>query len=256
MTVHSMRILSVYGSSAENDPDLRGFRGLDDRAWNPHDGVASATPRHRFGRYLFCAVALGLLAGCTTARRVVSPVARLITPSGVTVSQEGDAKTPAKVETNTATRTVPLPAGTSIIFDEKLGTVTLQLSKDSTLRTETRIERAEAPQAFTPPAPPSPVEETAAKVHGWFWVGLVIGVAGALFGLVRHWDFVMYGGIAIAGGCAFALFVQAHPLVFVLIGLGVALKVVGPLVWHTKLKSDSPLPPSIAPFGTDPGTGS
>lgn len=177
-----------------------------------------------------------VLAGCMTARKAISPIAKLVTPSGATVSQTGDAKTPAKVETNTSTRTVPLPAGTRIVFDEKLGTVTLQLSQDSTLRTQTTIEKAEAPQAFTPPAPPTPQEEVAGKVHGWFWVGLVIGVAAGLFGLVRGWDFVMYGGLTVAAACAFALFVQAHPLVFVLIGLGVALKFVGPILWHTKLK--------------------
>lgn len=64
----------------------------------------------------------------------------------------------------------------------------------------------------------------------------MVGLAVGLFGLVRGWDFVMYGGGAVAGACAFALFIQAHPLVFVVIGIGVALKIVGPLLWHTKLK--------------------
>lgn len=196
-------------------------------------------------RVLLVSALLMGASGCSTLHRVISPSSTTTTPGGMTLTQTGDAAKPASVSTTTEAKTVPLPAGTNIVFDEKLNTVTLQLSQPTTLKTETKTEVATAPQAFTPPAPPTPVQVAAGRAQAWFWVGLVVGVAVGLFGLVRDWDFVMYGGGAVAGACAFAIFVEAHPLVFVVIGIGVALKFAGPYFWHMYVKpTAAPAPPT------------
>lgn len=177
------------------------------------------------------------LSGCATAKRALSiPQAIVSTEKGPSVTQSGTVAVPAKASVVTESKTVPLPAGTEIVFNEKLGTVTLHVSQPTTLKTETKTEKAEAPQSFTPPAPPTPTQEADGKVKVWFWLGMVAGVAVGLFGLVRGWDFVMYGGGAVAGACAFAIFVQSHPIVTAVIGVGVALAIAGPYVWHKHLK--------------------
>lgn len=191
-----------------------------------------------------CACAGVFLSGCATFRKAVAPRATLSLSGGGKLEQSGDAQVPAKLAVSTSTNTLPLPSGSDLVFDQKLGTLTLRLSHDSTLKTETREEKAEAPQAFTPPAPPTPKEEASGRMHIWFSIGLVIGVAAGLFGLVRGWDMVMYGGACVAGACAFALFVETNPIVFILIGVGLALKVAGPTLWHSILKK---LPQSAIP---------
>lgn len=172
------------------------------------------------------------------------PAATIMLPSGAAVTQSGDAQKPASVSTATTTTTLPLPSGTEFVFDQKLpGVVTLRLSHDSALTTETKTEKAEAPQAFTPPLPPSPTEQGQARVHMYFWVALVAGVAAAIFGLVRGWDMVMYGGGAVAAACGFAIFAQSHPVLIGIIGAGAALAVAGPALWHLKLKALEPKQP-------------
>lgn len=195
--------------------------------------------------HLFCALLLLVgVSGCSSLRRhATPPKAAIALTGGASIQQSGDAQVPAKLAVTSSARSLPLPAGSDIIFDEKLGTFTLHLSHESTLKTETREEKAEAPQAFTPPAPPTPADEAAGKLHVWYGIGLVVGIAAGLFGLVRGWNMVMYGGACVAGGCALALFVQQNPLVFVLIGVGLLLKIAGPVLWHTvakKLPPDAP----------------
>jgi hypothetical protein len=98
--------------------------------------------------------------------------------------------------------------------------------------------------AFTPDKPPTIGEEKSAQADYWttlgLRVGIAVGAALAIFGLVRGWDMVMYGGAAISGACLFGLFVQKHPTLLLIIGLGAALVVVGPIIWHTKLKRLAP----------------
>ena len=76
----------------------------------------------------------------------------------------------------------------------------------------------------------------------WFWLGLIVGVSAAIFGLVRAWNLVMWGGVAVAGACAFGIFVQQAPWLFAIIGAGVALKFAGPYIWHTQIKPTVPSP--------------
>lgn len=187
---------------------------------------------------------VGLQTACTNTRAPVSPSAAVTLAGGATLTQSGDAQKPGTLSSNTEkateTKRLPLPAGTELVFNEKLGTLTLRLSQTTTLEAtatrEVKIEHAEAPQAFTPPAPPTPSEEADGKAQWLYRIGLVAGIAAALFGLVRAWDWVMYGGAAVAAGCAVGLFAAKHPAIFAVIGGGIVLAVAGPWIWHTKLK--------------------
>lgn len=195
-------------------------------------------------------IILLLLAGCSLVPGLHTrpPAATITLPSGAQLGQSGDAQKPASVATAATVTTIPLPSSSLVILDEKKpGIVTLQLAAQSELKTETRSEKAEAPQAFTPPAPPTPVEISAGRVSVWFWCGIVAGVAAALFGLVRGWDMVMYGGGAVAAACGFALFVQAHPALIGIIGAGAALAVAGPYFWHTTHKDNPSINPPKTP---------
>lgn len=180
---------------------------------------------------------LFLCAGCQfKPAGAKAPAASIVTPSGVKVEQTGDAQVPAKVETKSTITVVELPMGSSLVFNQTAGTIDVRLGRPSSLHQTSVAERVEAPRAFVPAAPPSPQELAKGQAAVWFWIGLVVGVCAAVFGLVRAWNLVMYGGIAVAAGCAFALFVQEHPLVLWLIGFGVLLKIAGPVIWHTVLK--------------------
>lgn len=203
--------------------------------------LADALPIHRLALFLVFLVT----TGCQLLPRgVTAPAAELTLAGGARLKQNGSAESPAKVTSDTTTTTVPVPAGSTVTTDEKKpGIVTVTLAGQTEIKTEARKETAEAPKAFTPPAPPSPSEIATARAAGWFWAGICGGVAGGLFGLVRGWDLLMYGGAAIAAGCALGLFVQQHPLVLVLIGCGVAAAVIGPTLWHLKLKHLEPKSP-------------
>jgi len=82
----------------------------------------------------------------------------------------------------------------------------------------------------------------------WFWIGTLVGLAAGIFGLVRGWDLIMYGGGAIAAACLFAIFVQNYPWILAIIGIGAALAVAGPYLWHTKVKHlQGQTPPDAKP---------
>lgn len=161
------------------------------------------------------------------------------------LTQTGPALVPAKAETVTNRATIPLPAGTEIrvvpVFpDRPEQGFAFTLPSPAPLTVETVADRVSGPQAFTPPLPPSPSEISTGRAVLAYRIGLALGIAVALFGLVRGWDFVMYGGGTVAAGCAFGLFVESHPVLFAVLGIGVAVAVVGPYLWHTKLKRLTP----------------
>jgi hypothetical protein len=182
-----------------------------------------------------------ILAACNTA-----PVRHIAESPAVTVSEAGkvevtgDAQAPSKVDTKKTDSKLPLPEGSRLEFNEKLGIFSITLSKASEIalnRTETAVQ---GPVSFTPDKGPTVGEEAQAKADYWTTLGLragvVFGIAAALFGLVRHWDLVMYGGGTIAVGCLFGLFIQKHPVLLIIIGIGAALAGVGPILWHGKIK--------------------
>lgn len=181
------------------------------------------------------------LSGCQTG-----PVRHVAESPAVTVSQQGevklsgDAQTPAKVDTNKTNAILPIPEGSAFEFNEKLGTFRLVLAKATQMavnRTETTIE---GPKSFTPDKAPTIAEEKSAQSDYWVKLGLyacvLIGGAAAIFGLVRDWTFVMWGGVAIGGSALFGLFVQKHPILMLFIGVGAALIAAATILWHTRLK--------------------
>lgn len=187
-------------------------------------------------------VSFCLLTGCNKkpVRHVAESPSLVVTPTGG-VSISGDSQVAPKVDTAKTDSVLPIPEGSTFVFNEKLATVTLTVSKATSLalnRTETKVE---GPKSFTPDKAPTIAEEKAAESDFWTMLGLragiAIGAALGIFGLVRSWDMVMYGGIAISGACLFGLFVQKHPVLLAVIGLGVAACVIGPIIWHTKLKN-------------------
>ncbi len=187
------------------------------------------------------------LSGCKfiPVRHIAQSPAVSVTPSGG-VLLSGDSPSPAKVNSSKSDSVMPIPEGSTFAFNEKLGTMVLTVSKATSLalnRTETRVE---GPVAFTPDKAPTIAEEKNAQANFWVKLGLqacvLIGGAAAIFGLVKDWNLVMYGGIAVCVSGLFGLFVQAHPILLLFIGLGVALKFVGPIIWHTKLKPDESTP--------------
>jgi hypothetical protein len=184
------------------------------------------------------------LTGCKSA-----PVRHIAESPSVSVGNEGqveikgDSQVAPNVNTAKTGSKITIPEGSRFEFNEKLGVMTLVLSKASDLvvnRAETSVQ---GPVAFTPDKGPTIGEEKAAQADYWttlgLRVGMALGAAVAIFGLVRSWDLVMYGGAAVSGACLFGLFVQKHPVLMIVIGIGAALAVVGPIIWHTKLKKTS-----------------
>lgn len=200
-------------------------------------------------RYL-ALVSVLLLSGCSNknpVRHISESPAVLVSESGK-VEVSGDAQTPSKVDTKKTDGRMSIPEGSRFEFNEKLGTFSLVMAKASEMalnRTETAVQ---GPVAFTPDKGPTIGEEMQAKAGYWTHLGLMAGMVGgaaaAVFGLVRGWNYVMYGGSAISAACMFGLFVEKHPALLIIIGLGAALAMVGPIIWHTKLKKLEPKTPS------------
>ena len=136
------------------------------------------------------------LAGCMTP----APTLEFRTPDGLRITQRGAAAAPA-----TITQTRP----------------------DNTTFTLT------GPTAQAAPTP-------AQKAQGWltyiFYFGMAGGAALAIYGLGWGGKMLTTGGLCIAGGAAIAQWLNSHPGAFVMIGIGAALALVGPWLWHTLLK--------------------
>lgn len=191
---------------------------------------------------LVLAASLATLVGCQNkpVRHVAEPPVLEVKPKGE-VLMKGDSQVQPKVEIKKDESVIILPEGSTFDFNEKLGTIRLTLSKKSQItlnRTETAIE---GPKSFTPDKAPTIQEEKRAESDFWtdigMKVGMVLGGAIALFGLVRGWDMVMLGGAAISGASMAGIFLSRNPGLFLLIGGGLALSVAGPYLWHTKLKN-------------------
>lgn len=184
---------------------------------------------------------LATLVGCQNkpVRHVAESPSLEVKPKGEVI-MKGDSQVQPKVETKQSEALIKLPEGSTFDFNEKLGTIRLTISKASQMalnRTETAIE---GPKSFTPDKAPTIQEEKQAESDFLMDIGLksamALGAAIALFGLVRGWDMVMMGGAAISLGSAAGVFINRNPMLFMVIGAGVALLVAGPWFWHTKLK--------------------
>lgn len=194
---------------------------------------------------LVLAASLATLVGCQNkpVRHVAESPSLEVKPQGGIV-MKGDTPVQPKVEIKKSEATISVPEGSTFDFNEKLGMVRLTLAKASQMalnRTETAVD---GPKSFTPDKAPTIQEEKRAESDFWtdigMKVGMVLGGAIALFGLVRGWDMVMLGGAAISGASMAGLFMSRNPWLFLLIGGGLALSVAGPYLWHTKLKNLNP----------------
>jgi hypothetical protein len=182
---------------------------------------------------------LGAVAGCSSVRsfaKAVKPAEATVKAGASEVTQTGSAEQPAKAETTETQRVVPIPAGSEIVSDAARKVLTVKVSEPTEFREVVREEKATAPQSFKPPEPPSPSDIASGRATFFFQIGMVLGAAVGLFGMIRGWDFVMYGGAAVAAGCAIGVFMERYPWLFAVIGVGACLCVVGPLLWHLKLK--------------------
>jgi len=177
-----------------------------------------------------------LLVGCTSPSGWLRKVSSVVKTPATEVRQSGDAAVPAQATVSTTQTSAPIPPGSKITIETPVAKEGALATPPPVLVTTTTTEHSSAPTSFQPPPPPSPSELATAQTKIWFWIGTIIGGAAAIFGLVRDWNLVMWGGIAVAGACLFAIFVQDSPWVLPVIGIGVALKFAGPYLWHTKLK--------------------
>ncbi len=187
-----------------------------------------------------------VLSGCQVGgpkRHIAETPSVVVSPAGE-VKIDGDTPNPAKVNTSISKSVLPVPEGSTFVFNEKLGTMTLTVSKATQIASERKETAVQGAVAFTPDKAPTIGEEKKAEADKWVALGLYasvfIGGAAAIFGLVKDWNLVMYGGIATLAGGLFGLFVERHPLLLLLIGFGIALKFAGPFIWHTTLKHAKP----------------
>ncbi len=182
---------------------------------------------------LFALALVMLLPGCAIGAR--APAARS-TAGSAHIQQTGDAAQPAKASSDATAAKVPLPAGSVVSFAAD-GSMSAKLSGESLFSAETRRDTVTGPQAFTPAAPPTPAEEAKGKAALWLRLGLVAGLAAGAFGLVKGWDLLGLGGGAVAGACFLGLSIEEMPVwLWIVLGVGGALAVAGPSLWHLRLK--------------------
>ncbi len=194
---------------------------------------------------LLCAAFVALLCpGCQGIRTQASrPPAATVKAGGSSVAQDGAAASPGSASTTTTTTAATIPPGVTVTAHPD-GSLTWTTAAPLSVVTTHTAETATGPAAFPLPAPPTPTEEAAGRASLWMRLGLVAGIAAAAFGLIRGWDLVAYGGGAIAAGCVAGMALASiPPWLWAVFGIGAAACVIGPVIWHTRLKA-KPAPPS------------
>lgn len=188
-----------------------------------------------------------LFPGCNTARKAASrPPSATATAGGTSISQDGAAAAPASANKTTTQTAATIPPGVAVTAHAD-GSLTWTTAAPLSVVTTRTAESVTGPAAFTPPAPPTPTEEAAGRASLWMRLGLVAGIALGVFGLVRGWDFVAYGGGAIAAGCVAGMALASIPgWLWAFFGVGAAACAIGPLIWHWKLKPRLPPKPVAA----------
>lgn len=177
-----------------------------------------------------------LPTGCAPSRNTAKSPATSVQVGSINLNQGGDAKAPASATSKTKTSTLTLPSGSSLVFNDKLGTVEVKFGGAASLQVETRDDTATAAAAFTPPAPPTPSEEMDGEIKKYLWIGLVFGVALTALGIWWRGKFVIIGGVIAACACAFGLFIQSNPWVLTVAGVGALTAGGGWLAWHLWVK--------------------
>lgn len=200
-------------------------------------------------KYLFIVILLLSTTGCALLpnRKPKTPATTVTTPHA-TIKMDGDAAAPAEVKQSTTKTDVPLPAGVTLTFNEKLGTLSLTLPTVSHLTQTTERVEAKQATAFTPPAPPTALETKTAETVGWFYLAIAVGAAGFIFGLIRGWNLVMTGGAVVIGGALIGIFLASHPILSIcLLAAGGTLAITGPTLWHLVVKPKLNENPTVQP---------
>jgi hypothetical protein len=191
---------------------------------------------------VLAACCLTAFTGCNTIRPAAKSPETTATAGGVSLSQSGDAAQPAHASETTTTTATVIPPGVPVTWHAD-GSVTFTPAAPLNLTTTRSEASATGPAAFTPP---TPTEEAAGRASLWMRLGLVAGIALGVFGIVRGWDLVGYGGGAIAAGCVAGLaLASVPPWLWAVFGVGAAACIIGPALWHTRLKKETtPTPTS------------
>lgn len=98
--------------------------------------------------------------------------------------------------------------------------------------------------AFEPQKAPTVKEiadaQSDASVKVKLYFALVAGLAMAGFGLVRGWDYVMWGGVAVAASSGFGLLLAKslddHPWISIVVTAGLAVSAAAVVIYFTKIK--------------------
>jgi hypothetical protein len=174
-----------------------------------------------------------------------APRARIDRPGLFQLYQDGLAQKPATATETTTQAAATVPPGVPVTAHPD-GSITWTTAAPLSVVTTRTESAATGPAAFEPPAPATPTEEAAGLASLWMRLGLVAGIAAGVFGLVKGWDFVAWGGGAIAAGCVAGMaLASVPPWLWLVFGVGAAACIIGPVIWHTKLKpkvASSPAP--------------
>ena len=128
----------------------------------------------------FTVFVIACLVGCANgARRVhaVAPAA-VITGAGASLTQNGEAQTPAAADTTAGRSALTIPAGTPVSIAPD-GVATFTAALPISLTSSFDRFRATGPAAFTPPAPPTPADEARAAGVRYFYFAALVCLVGS-----------------------------------------------------------------------------
>lgn len=150
------------------------------------------------------------------------------------IVQTGAAEVPATAGSTAARDTMPIPAG-SVVSIDTLGAVRIEPAAPTTWTGERRADHATGPASYRPPDPPSPADIAEGRARLVYRYAVGLGAVLLLFGLVKGFPAVAWGGAALGAGAALGITLQ-HPAVNVVIGVGLGAAVAGVLIWFFLLR--------------------
>ena len=187
-----------------------------------------------------------LLCGCQSGMSAAYQATANARAGAAQVAQAGSAAEPATANERTTRTETVIPPGVDVTAHPD-GRVTWRNAEPIALVSTFTDSTATGPRSHTPPAPPTPSDHAAGRASLLMRLGLVVGAALAVFGLVRGWDFVAWGGGAVAAACVLGLALASiPPWLWIVLGIGGAACVLGPVAW-LKLRPRAAPPPSPQP---------
>jgi len=170
---------------------------------------------------LIVILALAVFPGCKTVA-TKSPTANVTTPSGISLQQSGDTKTPATVDATTNKTEIPLPAKSEIQFiqatEKEPQKIVISIPASSVLSSTQTVEHIVGPISV---AAPSQIEIAKGQSLKWFYIaGIIFGVASLAFVYLQHYK---EAALAVVGAVAVPMLgnlVANDKALWVCIGLG------------------------------------